>query len=49
MGNDTLEAVDSFCYLGDMISAGGGCEKAIITPGPEICSGDAYRLHSLED
>ena len=31
MGNDTLEAVDSFCYLGDMISAGGGCEKAIIT------------------
>ena len=31
VGNDTLEAVDSFCYLGDMISAGGGCEKAIIT------------------
>ena len=24
--NSTLEVVDSFCYLGDMISAGGGCE-----------------------
>ena len=23
---NTLEAVDSFCYLGDMLSAGGGCE-----------------------
>ena len=26
-----LESVDSFCYLGDMISAGGGCETAAIT------------------
>ena len=26
-----LESVDSFCYLGDMISAGGGCESAAIT------------------
>jgi len=24
--NDSLEVVDSFCYLGDMLSAGGGCE-----------------------
>ena len=31
VGNDTLEAVDSFCYLGDMLSAGGGCERAIVT------------------
>ncbi|XP_048579357.1 uncharacterized protein LOC125560947 [Nematostella vectensis] len=26
-----LEVVDSFCYLGDTICAGGGCEAAIIT------------------
>ena len=26
-----LEVVDSFCYLGDMLSAGGGCERAIVT------------------
>ena len=26
-----LESVDSFCYLGDMISAGGGCESAALT------------------
>ena len=26
IGEDTLEVVDSFCYLGDMLSAGGGCE-----------------------
>ena len=31
VGNDMLEAVDSFCYLGDMVSASGGCERAIIT------------------
>ena len=27
----TLESVDTFCYLGDTISAGGGCESAAIT------------------
>ena len=27
-----LEAVSEFCYLGDMLSAGGGCEQAAVTP-----------------
>ena len=31
MGNDKLEVVTDFCYLGDMISAGGGCELSSIT------------------
>ena len=31
LNNDKLEVVDSFCYLGDMIDAGGGCTLAIIT------------------
>ena len=26
---DKLEVVASFCYLGDMLSAGGGCEMAV--------------------
>ena len=26
-----LAVVDSFCYLGDNISAGGGCEAATVT------------------
>ena len=26
-----LAVVDSFCYLGDSISAGGGCEAATVT------------------
>ena len=26
-----LEAVPEFCYLGDMLSAGGGCEQATVT------------------
>ena len=28
---DKLEVVASFCYLGDMLSAGGGCEMAVTT------------------
>ena len=31
VGPDKLEVVASFCYLGDMLSAGGGCEMAITT------------------
>ena len=29
--SSTLEVVPMFCYLGDMLSAGGGCELAAIT------------------
>ena len=31
IGDDVLEVVDSFCYLGDSICAGGGCQRAITT------------------
>ena len=31
VGHDKLEVVASFCYLGDMLSAGGGCEMAVTT------------------
>ena len=30
VGDEELDVVDLFCYLGDMISAGGGCEAAVI-------------------
>ena len=29
VGSDKLEVVASFCYLGDMLSAAGGCELAM--------------------
>ena len=29
--DEKLEAVPEFCYLGDMLSAGGGCELAAVT------------------
>ena len=32
VGPDKLVVVASFCYLGDMLSAGGGCEIAVTTP-----------------
>ena len=32
VGPDKLEVVASFCYLGDMLSAGGGCEITVTTP-----------------
>ena len=28
VNGDTLECVDKFCYLGDMIGSGGGAEQA---------------------
>ena len=31
VGPDKLEVEASFCYLGDMLSAGGGCEIAVTT------------------
>ena len=31
VGPDKLEVVASFCYLGDMLSAGGGCEIMVTT------------------
>ena len=31
VGPYKLEVVASFCYLGDMLSAGGGCEQAVTT------------------
>ena len=31
VGNEKLEVVPEFCYFGDMLSAGGGCELAAIT------------------
>ena len=30
VGPDKLEAVALFCYLGDMLSAAGGCELSIM-------------------
>ena len=29
VGEDSLEVVDSFCHLGDVISCGGGIESAV--------------------
>ena len=29
--DEKLKAVPEFCYLGDMLSAGGGCELAAVT------------------
>ena len=31
VNDEKLEAVPEFCYLGDMLSAGGGCELAAVT------------------
>ena len=31
LGGDKLDVVPEFCYLGDMISGGGGCELAVST------------------
>ena len=31
IGGETLEVVDKFCYLGDMISAGGGAGESLVS------------------
>ena len=31
VGNATMDVEPKFCYLGDMLCAGGGCELAVIT------------------
>ena len=41
IGNEKLEVVPEFCYLGDMLSAGGGCELAAITRCK--CAWDKFR------
>ena len=37
VGPDKLEVVASFCYLGDMLSAGGGCEMVVTTRVKTAC------------
>ena len=34
VGDDVLDIVNDFCYLGDIICAGDGCERAIVTRVP---------------
>ena len=31
VNDEKVEAVPEFCYLGDILSAGGGCELAAVT------------------
>ena len=40
---EKLEAVSEFCYLGDMLSAGGCCELAAVTP----CKCDKGKFYYL--
>ena len=35
--DETVEAVPEFCYLGDMLSAGDGCELAAVTHCKSAC------------
>ena len=46
VGPDKLEVVASFCYLGDMLSAGGGCEMTVTTrvKPPGRSSGSYYQF-----
>jgi len=40
--NEKLECVDRFCYLGDMIGAGGGAEEASKSKGQNVL-GPSFR------
>ena len=39
--NEKLEVVSEYCYLGDMLSAGGGCKLSVITRCK--CARDKFR------
>ena len=41
VGNEKLQVVQEFCYLGDMLSIGGGCKLAAITRCK--CTWDKFR------
>ena len=45
VGNEKLEVVPEFCYLGDMLSARGGCELATITR-CKMCMGQVLLIAS---
>ena len=44
VGNEKLEVVPEFCYLGDMLSAGGGCKLAAIML--QMCMGQVPAIAS---
>ena len=50
VGSDKLEVVASFCYLGDMLSAAGGCELSttthVIPPGRSSRNCYQFSLHA---
>ena len=41
VGNEKLEVVPEFCYLGDMLSAGGGCDHML-----QMCMGQVPPIAS---
>ena len=41
VGNEKLEVVPEFCYLGDMLSAGGGCNHTL-----QMCMGQVPAIAS---
>ena len=42
VGNEKFEVVPEFCYLGDMLSAGGGCDHTL-----QMCMGKFRQLLPL--